>query len=1596
MSTIIKDDNTPLAPELKSYFSAEAKKAGKSENELFNLENKQIQTRKGLGTKIPQYDAIQTLSTSLIGQNAYLQRLSITYTTSPTSQQCKDKIEDNIQALEIFKENSVQFLAQKYKLSLQSPLKAPANLISAFLDQYTSMDAKQRVDALREIIKFLVTFGCVLSPEQAHELFLITSKHEKELATTTPLAHLYCLCDNTQAAITLITTYRIDCQACFAPKENHILYRKINFSMLPQQLVLQTLLSNDSVADHFGMNYLSGTPNLLPKALQSLSVDFKNDPFTWIETLNHINETSNNFCSQSNALKLRALIATQLLMRAVDTTDYALALYSINNGATVETLASDKTPLIFLAYQRQPECLLAPMPEGDIFSLLLAHGADISTVLTANAEHYVSNPDFRATINRLYLFAEKKQIGIKIAINSFLAETARFPNTLDIDDIINDLINLGADQKAYFQDLTQKKILRLVSLLKTSEVLRSRTTIASELLLKLLYASLIQKSHLPLISDLITCGADVSLALTHARMLMESAEGIKQWFLMTILLQNGAWLDRKEMRTAFIKKLLEAACTQPYFDLMHEVLSLEEAKELVARQEEPNFITIALSHQKFFNAFHLRQLGAPLSATNEDIFKKAVFLMAIKEDTKSDEEIEDCCKIIELLGKENPSLLCVINNQNQSLIDVAISNENIPVICTLLELTTSLSEKDINALKAYLFALVQEEDLDLEAIDALVEAGLSLNLLQNGSSIIDILMKDKNYLNAAQLFIKYPHIPMQNKAENLCQLLFFLCKNNAPWDQESCAYAIRTFIKQNVNLSATDSENKTFVDVAYEAQLYIFVFNLLQHGAPCKNLNHILDNIDLDSIYKLVEAGFPLDNLRINNSSIIDILIENKIYTKAIQLFIKYPNIPIQDKDERLCQFIFFLCQSKKLWNHETSEGIIKKFINQNVNLFATDRSNKTYVDIAHENKQYAFAFTLLLHGAPCNNLNQIIGNIFFDLMSQNQFSGNDGAEFLEKILKIYPSILTSKAGNEYFLEKLSVTLSLVNISSGENITTIFKSFSNLIINNKEIKDRTEVLTILLRIACWLNDPKFAKTLIAHGADVKTKDRENNYLLDTAHSKGYSGLTKLLLINKAPGNIASVAQEHLKTIIGMQDKELIRTALKGVNSKKDPEILRLAIDKGMLNVLLENGYSPNPTDNFSPLAYAIAKGDLQAAISLHAKGANIDDRKSLPLKQSVLHTACENKQTEIVKWLITFPNCPIRYSDMNGLTPLHIACQNNHQEIIELLLDRGASIYMIDDQGRTPFDLITDLSIKEQLSQKFEQAQNAEEEISLSKRTVTRCTLPPLSDEISLLEAKLKSLDSKKQLLLYKQNGGTGIPQLAIVVQKENRQMNKPSYVVDQTFTALADDLDNLSKQISQIFAPVDTSVSKETTSSLKEEEEEILVMEVPESPKTFQFSVPEKPKKPSGKELQAAKERQQLKENRQAQRKEQQQRNKSAKQPTATESDQNPQPAPKQRELCNIKEALEGVPQSEIKDKAVLQIKELNTMSFDEILTKYTCKALPYGVHEWRVDRNFRLIFILDNAENKIIVVGVYKHKHVEKYEYKSDIPAPYNGKDF
>jgi ankyrin repeat protein len=180
------------------------------------------------------------------------------------------------------------------------------------------------------------------------------------------------------------------------------------------------------------------------------------------------------------------------------------------------------------------------------------------------------------------------------------------------------------------------------------------------------------------------------------------------------------------------------------------------------------------------------------------------------------------------------------------------------------------------------------------------------------------------------------------------------------------------------------------------------------------------------------------------------------------------------------------------------------------------------------------------------------------------------------------------------------------------------------------------------------------KELLRQGANVSAHDNFNRTPLSIAACKGNLEIVKLLLEE-------------------------------GPNSN-DGYPLHYACESGHAELaqhLIKNGADVNlgRDDNY-PLLIAAARGHLEATKVLIDNGADVhvvDENK-----ETALHWACDNGSEDIISLLID-AGCDVNITDRYSMTPLSICLirKENEPELVRLLLQKGASANVADDQGCT-------------------------------------------------------------------------------------------------------------------------------------------------------------------------------------------------------------------------------------------------------------------------------------------------------------------------
>lgn len=118
----------------------------------------------------------------------------------------------------------------------------------------------------------------------------------------------------------------------------------------------------------------------------------------------------------------------------------------------------------------------------------------------------------------------------------------------------------------------------------------------------------------------------------------------------------------------------------------------------------------------------------------------------------------------------------------------------------------------------------------------------------------------------------------------------------------------------------------------------------------------------------------------------------------------------------------------------------------------------------------------------------------------------------------------------------------------------------------------------------------------------------------------------------------------------------------------------------IIRMLLERGAEVNlGVPNFTPLHLATEKDSDTMVELLLGYGADVELREDMGLTP-LLMARCE----KIVKLLLDYGAEVNARAKRGGATALHMACSRGEESIVRLLLEKGASVTQVDNNGTTP------------------------------------------------------------------------------------------------------------------------------------------------------------------------------------------------------------------------------------------------------------------------------------------------------------------------
>ena len=226
--------------------------------------------------------------------------------------------------------------------------------------------------------------------------------------------------------------------------------------------------------------------------------------------------------------------------------------------------------------------------------------------------------------------------------------------------------------------------------------------------------------------------------------------------------------------------------------------------------------------------------------------------------------------------------------------------------------------------------------------------------------------------------------------------------------------------------------------------------------------------------------------------------------------------------------------------------------------------------------------------------------------------------------------------------------------------------------------------------AAMMGQTAAAELLLAHGADIKGRNRDGNTALHLAVFLGRAETAQLLLKNGAdvhaknndggtPVDILGVPWEMTRLLLGPMGIELEQEQLE-VGRAKIREMF--SADAKIGAAIL-----PNSKDNSTDLWAAARTGNLQAIKRYIEEGGDINALDN-GFRLSAMSWGALHGQTEIVQLLIE-NGVDVNIKSGDGATPLHSAAFLGRVDVAKLLLENGADIKARNNDGATPVDVLS-------------------------------------------------------------------------------------------------------------------------------------------------------------------------------------------------------------------------------------------------------------------------------------------------------------------
>ncbi len=226
--------------------------------------------------------------------------------------------------------------------------------------------------------------------------------------------------------------------------------------------------------------------------------------------------------------------------------------------------------------------------------------------------------------------------------------------------------------------------------------------------------------------------------------------------------------------------------------------------------------------------------------------------------------------------------------------------------------------------------------------------------------------------------------------------------------------------------------------------------------------------------------------------------------------------------------------------------------------------------------------------------------------------------------------------------------------------------------------------------AAMMGQTAAAELLLAHGADIKGRNRDGNTALHLAVFLGRAETAELLLKNGSdvnaknddgatPVDILGVPWEMTRLLLGPMGIALEQEQLEAGRAK----IREMFSADAKIGAAI----SPNSKDNSTDLWAAARAGNLQAIKRYIEEGKDINALDN-GFRLSAMSWGTLHGQTEVVQLLIE-NGVDVNIKSGDGATSLHSAAFLGRVDVAKLLLENGADVKARNNDGATPVDVLS-------------------------------------------------------------------------------------------------------------------------------------------------------------------------------------------------------------------------------------------------------------------------------------------------------------------